>query len=201
MKESLYEALQKTFIKYNNLKVGDKVKVLRSAVNKEQGWDGIWTDSMDSLIGRTLQFRSVIRIDKGLALQTFEVPRVCYGLPFFVLEKVEEPDDIRVYNENSRLDALVCKESDDDPEPIRIYRGRLSFETFDKIAEAVAKVRPPKKRPLYFEDVPIGYTFRCLKGIVVFLKTGDNTYRVAKFCNDSTLTKWQFPELEVVLIP
>lgn len=78
----------KSYLELHNesgLKVGDKVKVVRKATNREQGWDNSWTTDMDVCVGNYYE----INYDgehTGFALN-------CIGnfnFPYFVLEKVEE---------------------------------------------------------------------------------------------------------------
>ncbi len=64
------------------LKVGDLVKVLRKAEDLEQGWNAVWSPSMNSSVGTILTIKGCgggdgFRLNNG------------YYYPYFVLEKVE----------------------------------------------------------------------------------------------------------------
>lgn len=69
-----------------DLQVGDKVKVIRTAKDNEQGWDNTWVEEMD----RKPYKIGTIKRDKGV--QGFEVSfgdMMDFDYPYFVLEKVE----------------------------------------------------------------------------------------------------------------
>jgi hypothetical protein len=78
------------FFQHNcGLKRGDTVKVLRKAKTHELGWKNSWTDQMDSLVGKTVKVTSVK--ENGIHVnEDFSSAVEGFGLPFFVLEKVEE---------------------------------------------------------------------------------------------------------------
>lgn len=66
----------------SGLRVGDVVKVLRSAKNYEEGWGLTWLDSMNDFIGQTGEIESIhdthgISIDFGYD---------CVYMPYFVLK-------------------------------------------------------------------------------------------------------------------
>lgn len=67
----------------SGFKVGDKVKVLRSAEDFENGWDEEWVSRMDSSIGT----EDVICADFGK--NGFELKYAGFNYPYFVLEKIE----------------------------------------------------------------------------------------------------------------
>jgi hypothetical protein len=85
-KHKEYKNKQKGWIKKNNIKVGDKVKVLRRAENYEGGWGTFWSLSeQDKTIGKVYEIEHVgtysvaLRMRKGM---------LCY--PYFVLELVKQ---------------------------------------------------------------------------------------------------------------
>ena len=70
-----------TMQKASGIEVGDTVKVLRKANDKEMGWDNYWPRDMDIYIGCT---RKVTSIDKyGITVDNCK-------FPFFVLEITEK---------------------------------------------------------------------------------------------------------------
>lgn len=83
-----YEERQDEWIKANDIKAGDKVRVLRKAKSYEDGWDNAWLDSMDKGIGETLTVDGSCG-DCGIALYGSMFGH-WYKFPYFVLEKVED---------------------------------------------------------------------------------------------------------------
>lgn len=87
------------YLKLHNscgLKVGDKVKVLRSAKDYEQGWANGWMPKMDEFIG--LDF--IITADDfmgGFVLSTPDPDCFPFNFPCFVLRKVEEQNTTPSY--------------------------------------------------------------------------------------------------------
>ena len=70
------------------LKVGDKVKILRKVVDYEDGWGTVWPGSADTWVGKT---GKIIEDGEGSGFKVFlEEKNDCWYFPYFVLEKVEE---------------------------------------------------------------------------------------------------------------
>lgn len=65
------------------LKVGDKVRVVRGAGERELGWDNDWVREMDSAVGK------VVTISEDNGVNGFRFEGRPYEYPHFVLEKVE----------------------------------------------------------------------------------------------------------------
>ena len=85
-KEKSYGECQAEWVKANNLKPGDKVRILRTAENKEDGWGATWIPLMDKTVGE---------IGTVIDISNFNGIRVdCWIYPYFVLEKVDEPEYI-----------------------------------------------------------------------------------------------------------
>ena len=87
-KEPSYKERQEKWIADNNIKIGDKVKITRKAKNYENGWDTEWTVPMDKTLGESgiaLAFADEI----GIQVETEDE---CFWYPYFILEKVEEPE-------------------------------------------------------------------------------------------------------------
>lgn len=84
-KEESYEERQKEWIAANNIKLGDKVRILRKARDHENGWLNRWggleMDREVGKIGRVTSIFSDIRVDTDTNW---------FFYPYFVLEKVED---------------------------------------------------------------------------------------------------------------
>ena len=82
-KEPCCEDQVKQWIKENNLKVGDYVKVTRRAENHADGLDDYWYNLMRDSVGKILKVKEIsnfIMLDNGI------------NYPYFVLEKAEKPE-------------------------------------------------------------------------------------------------------------
>ena len=89
-KETSYEERQAEWMKANNIKVGDKVKVIRKCKSGENGWDDTWLRIMDIAVGKVLKIIGEPRT-LGILLEVEGFSRGAY-FPYFVLEKVEGPE-------------------------------------------------------------------------------------------------------------
>lgn len=77
-----YKERQAEWVKENNLKVGDKVRILRTAEDMEDGWGTVWSIFMNETIGE---------IGTVIDISTYNGIRVgSWNYPYFVLEKVED---------------------------------------------------------------------------------------------------------------
>lgn len=87
-----YIERQDEWIKKNDIKIGDKVRIIRKAADMEDGWGVGWaSSSMDSFIGKEARVRRIngragihAGCDNGLGSWNF---------PYFVLEKVVKHKD------------------------------------------------------------------------------------------------------------
>ena len=89
-KELSYAERQEKWIKENNLKVGDLVRVTRKADSHEDGWTNLWAQDMDEAVG---EVGTVSHIPSDFRECSIEVDVLGIGLffyPYFVLEKVEQ---------------------------------------------------------------------------------------------------------------
>ena len=80
-----YAAAQREFVRFHDLKVGDKVKILRTSTQGELGWQAGWHPDMNDRVGETLPMRritpdGIVVIGNGAS----------WKYPFFVLEKIKE---------------------------------------------------------------------------------------------------------------
>lgn len=85
-KEVSYAERQKKWIKENDLKVGDLVRVTREAEDYEDGWKVIWAIAMSNLVGSVLKVKKIDE-ECGIVLSTENKD---WFFPYFVLEKVEQ---------------------------------------------------------------------------------------------------------------
>ena len=76
------------------IKEGDRVRVIRSASDNENGWDCTWANAMDECIGEEFIVLKD-RGESGFRLDTTEMLGVYYVFPYFVLELVTETEPIR----------------------------------------------------------------------------------------------------------
>lgn len=75
----------------NNVKIGTKVRVTRTAEDGEDGWDNSWVSSMDKNVGKIGTVAWGIETSYGLSIDFGEgEDRAKYGYPFFVLEVVKD---------------------------------------------------------------------------------------------------------------
>lgn len=79
----------------SGLKVGDWVKVTKTAKNYENGWGVMWNITMDDYVGNTFQIYDIC--DIGILFE----PRG-YKFPYFVLEKTEKPE-----TKEEKIDRLI----------------------------------------------------------------------------------------------
>ena len=83
--EKLYAELQSE----SGFKVGDMVRVLRSAEYRQWGWPEVWIPGRKGKFVLSRREFKILRIDKtGIILQ-YDENDCTWHFPFFVLEKVE----------------------------------------------------------------------------------------------------------------
>lgn len=70
----------------SGIKVGDKVRVTRTAEDRERGWPNIWPSGMDYMVGKEYTVRELCSY--GIRLNSHSY---C-AFPYFVLEVVEKGD-------------------------------------------------------------------------------------------------------------
>lgn len=81
-----YGDLAGAWIRDNDVKAGDYVKITRKAQDYENGWDNVWDSKMDKYVGRTVMVLRTDTLEEGISLSC---PDTFYYFPYFVLEKVE----------------------------------------------------------------------------------------------------------------
>ena len=117
---SKYIEAQEKFIEVTNLKVGDKVKIVRRSFGHEFGWDNKWCGDMDDTIGKIGVVREIMLIS-GISIS---IPGDrCWSFPFFVLEKVEEPK----YTFKDK-EVVLVRDSDDEYWQIKAFKECTGYD-------------------------------------------------------------------------
>lgn len=88
-KKLSYVERQTKWIVDNDVKKGDKMRVTRKAYNNEDGWNNSWVGGMDDWVGKVFEVCS-IHHESGIRLE--DDCGEFWNFPYFVLEKVEEPE-------------------------------------------------------------------------------------------------------------
>ena len=88
-KKPTYTERQAQWVETNGIKVGDKVRVIRTATPHEDGWGKVWNDSrMNHLVNKVCKIVD-IHDRYGISLNL----GFCYcWVPYFVLAKVNKPE-------------------------------------------------------------------------------------------------------------
>ena len=98
---SEYEIKQKAA----GFKIGDRVKVVRIAQSHEDGWNNDWVaDEMNRCVGEEFEIRRIWN-DKGISLGG-------YNFPFFVLERVESPEE-KIKRISEKFERLISRLEND----------------------------------------------------------------------------------------
>lgn len=100
-----YIAAERSFKTLTQLKVGDKVKVIRTAKDRELGWSNSWNKtSMDKQVGKTLKVASGGFASEGSGIYCNDG----YYYPFFCLEvlKTSAPD-VQIKLESGSYTATI----------------------------------------------------------------------------------------------
>lgn len=90
-----YERLQEKWVENNGIAPGTTVKVVRRCLNYDRGWDNVWTNEMDSMIGATFKVsdsadvKSGVLVPDGRGIRLDTPNNAGYRLPFFCLEKTK----------------------------------------------------------------------------------------------------------------
>ena len=96
--------VQEAFAAHLNLKVGDKVKVLRKAESRELGWTDGWLPTMNASVGQTFE---VIRMGDLHSLGVTLNDRGNYAYPYHVLEVVSRKVDKKTIAISSKYSAVI----------------------------------------------------------------------------------------------
>lgn len=85
-----YVERQDDWVKKNNIKIGDKVRLIRKAESVEDGWPNVWPDKVDGWVGKILKVKGIS--GGNISCYDFET-NDWFNLPYFVLEKIMEHKD------------------------------------------------------------------------------------------------------------
>jgi len=136
-----YEKLQKVWLDTNNLKVGDRVKIVHTVKEGELGWYNNWTRRMTELVGTHAKIIEIT--ENGITLQTEmdDVKRwdnVYWTYPFFALERYSKTIAFVVASDRI-IDDGIQVEYDGNRVLISDYHDRFAL-TLDQMKEIVEKI-------------------------------------------------------------
>ena len=80
-------ALQREWVEKKGLMVGDRVRILRKAIDFENDWMGVWCTKMDGYVGKVVNVLAIYSGDIIIGADGYR--SLC---PYFVLEKVTEAE-------------------------------------------------------------------------------------------------------------
>lgn len=125
-KFTVYARKQKEWIKKNNIKVGDKVKITKKVNSLEDGWGCHWNGEMNSAVGKC---GKIISIDDEEEARNTGILIIVdgydeYWYPYFILEKVEKEFEFRFGAKvkgygateacnNNKIGILIDQDKDD----------------------------------------------------------------------------------------
>lgn len=85
-----YEERQAEWVKKHDVKVGDRVRLIRAASNREDTWPNVWPNKANEWVGKILKVMMIS--ENGLACYNPDEDD-WFNFPYFVLEKVVEHKD------------------------------------------------------------------------------------------------------------
>ena len=85
-----YEERQAEWVKKHDVKVGDRVRLIRAASSGEDGWPNWWPDKATRWVGKMLEVQG---FNEGNIRCLNLEEKDWFGFPYFVLEKVVESKD------------------------------------------------------------------------------------------------------------
>lgn len=85
-----YEERQAEWVKKHEVKVGDRVRLIRAASDGEDEWHNSWPDMATRWVGKTLEVQGIGEMN--IRAYNHE-ENDWFGFPYFVLEKVVEHKD------------------------------------------------------------------------------------------------------------
>lgn len=88
-REPTYVERQAKWIKENNIKINDNVRIIRTADSREDDWRDYWHPYMDEVVGKVGRVSYVLSMPSECGIQV-NIPDLAPSVyPYFVLEKVE----------------------------------------------------------------------------------------------------------------
>ena len=90
-KSVIYAEKQKQWIKKHNIKIGDKVRIIRKTDPQENGWEIRWISSMNNTIKKI----GIITEISNQGIKISVENTIGWWYPYHVLEKVEDKNEFR----------------------------------------------------------------------------------------------------------
>ena len=90
-KSIIYTEKQKQWIKKHNIKVGDKVRIIRKTDPQENGWEIPWESAMNNTIKKIGIITKIS--DRGIKISIENT--IDWWYPYHVLEKIEDKNEFR----------------------------------------------------------------------------------------------------------
>ncbi len=128
-KQELYKKMQAVYVEENDLRVGDKVKVLRHFAEDELGFGeagSTCSKEKTALVGHVWPIHQIV--NNWIRLDSKDETGWCFAAPFFVLEIVDQPRDPEV----------ICKFFAKDAEG-KLVEYEMSPDSARNYHEAAAK--------------------------------------------------------------
>ena len=99
-----YKERQRRWIEENNIVKGTKLKIVRSAEDREDGWGNSWMLGMEAMVGEVVTFSDSMVFGPIVGCEGFRVDESCYNYPYFVFELAEtkRQKDIRLLKESEK---------------------------------------------------------------------------------------------------
>lgn len=115
-KESIYAKRQTKWIADNDVKKGDKVRIVRKANSCEDGWGCHWNPDMNEAVGKVGAVNHISSNLRECGIEVY-VPAVgVFFYPYFVLKKVEEryvPFDLSREEDRAKLRGAWVRRKDE----------------------------------------------------------------------------------------
>lgn len=112
-----YKEKQEQWIRENNIKIGDRVKIIKKSFNGNNGWNVYWAMFMNSAINKT---GIITNIDnEGIEIDVTNIG--VWWFPYHVLKKVEDKIEFRfgakvkgVCEDNSIVEGILISYDKED---------------------------------------------------------------------------------------
>ena len=98
-----YKNKQKQWVKENNIKINDKIKIIMKSFKNDNGWNNNWIDEMDSYIGK---IGIINEINDNNIFIIFDDNRG-FSFPYHVLEKVESKFEFKF---NAKVNGITSND-------------------------------------------------------------------------------------------
>lgn len=123
MKKESYQTLQDEWVKLNNVKKGDRVKVEMISPSRHLGWDNSWTILMDKFVGKEAEITCIKSDGSGIELNAnYDFPFFCLGVKQSQPIVIKLNDDYKaVYKIGNDYVSVGCQQIE-----IKVIRELLS---------------------------------------------------------------------------